>query len=89
MRALCLFCFDNLSNLGSTVVVKATRKLCVASSLFLVLVFMWVIPENPASHRYVEENGRRIFIALCAKHVILVLEVNPKFGYRHCFKFRL
>lgn len=29
-------------------------------------VFMWAIPENPASHKYVEENGCSIALSKCA-----------------------
>jgi hypothetical protein len=34
------------------------------SSLFLVLVFMSVIPKIPASKKYIEENGSEIVIAI-------------------------
>lgn len=47
----CLFCFDYFIESWFH-----CSRLCVASNLFLVLVFVWVISENPASHKYVEEN---------------------------------
>lgn len=62
MRALCLFCFDYFIESWFHCS-KATRRLCMTQSVFLVSIFMWVILENPALHKYVKENERRIFIA--------------------------
>lgn len=66
-RALFCFCFDNFIYSWfhrSSQIQLFKCRLFVTSSLFLVLVFKLVISKNPASHKYLEENSSKIFIAI-------------------------